>query len=91
MDPQNPDWYIAQFKELVCHAGYNINNPLTIGHFTNGLPQELYEKIYRFDNPTMFKEWRTAVLRRQGQWFHMEACQDLDKFKNTPPHPAFGN
>ena len=34
MDPQNINGYIAQFEELICHTGYNINNPLTIGHFT---------------------------------------------------------
>ena len=38
MDLQDPDRYIVKFEELVRHAGYNINDPLTIGHYTKGLP-----------------------------------------------------
>ena len=73
MDPTDPDGYITKFKELVHHAHFNINNPLTIGHFTKGLPRGLYETIYQHDSPTTFEQWREATLRRQGQWFHMEA------------------
>ena len=73
MDPQNPDNYISKFEELVRHAHLNINDPLTIGHFTKGLPQGLYETTYQFDSLITFEQWREATLRRQGQWFHMEA------------------
>ena len=62
MDPQDPDGYITKFKELVCHAGYNINDPLTIRHYTKGLPHGLYETIYQFDNPQTFEQWREATL-----------------------------
>ena len=89
MDPQDPDGYIAKFEELVQHVGYNINDPLTIRHYTIGLPQGLYETIYQFDNPQMFEAWREATLRRQSQWFHMEARWNLDKFQNTSKRPNF--
>ena len=91
MDPQNPDGYIAQFKELTHHAGYNINDPLTLGLFTKGLPHQIYQKIYQFDSPTTFEQWREAVLKRQEHWFHMEAQKNLDKFKSNPAHPSFGH
>ena len=89
MDPQDPDRYIAKFEELVQHAGYNINDPLTIGHYTKGLPRGLYETIYQFDNPQTFEAWREATLRRQSQWFHMEARRNLDKFQNPSKRPNF--
>ena len=41
MNPEDPDGYIAKFEEMVRHAGYNINDPLTIGHYTKGLPTGL--------------------------------------------------
>ena len=37
MDPSNPDGYIAKFEELVHHANFNINDPLTIGHYTKDI------------------------------------------------------
>ena len=89
MDPQDPDSYIAKFEELVRHTNFNINDPLTIGHFTKGLPRGLYKTIYQHDGPTTFEQWRTVTLQRQGQWFHMEARQNLDKFQNTSRHPQF--
>ena len=45
MDPEDPDGYIAKFEVMVRHAGYNINDPLTIGHYTKGLPIGLYETV----------------------------------------------
>ena len=89
MDPQDPDRYISKFEELVCHAGYNINDPLTIGHYTKGLPWGLYETIYQFDNPRTFEAWRAATLNRQSQWYHMEAQRNLDKFQNSLHKPTF--
>ena len=89
MDPQDPNSYIAKFEELVHHANFNINDPHTIRHFTKGLPRGLYKTIYQHDGPTTFEQWRAATLRRQGQWFHMEARQNLDKFQNTPCRPQF--
>ena len=84
MNPEDPDGYIAKFEEMVHHTGYNINDPLTIGHYTKGLPTGLYETIYQFDNPQTFEAWREATLRRQSQWFHMQVRKNLDKFQNSP-------
>ena len=62
MDPQDPNGYITKFKELIRHTNFNINDPLTIRHYTKGLLQGLYKIIYQFDGPTMFEQWREATL-----------------------------
>ena len=90
MQGQDLDEYTAKFEELVRHAQYDINGPQTIDMFTRGLPATLYETIFQHDNPRTFEQWRTAVLKRQGLWFHMNARGNLDKFKSTPSQSAGG-
>ena len=80
MQGQDLDGYIAHFEELVRHAKYDINGPQTIDMFTRGLPTALYETIYQHDQPETFEQWRRAVLRRQGHWYHLNARKNLDKF-----------
>ena len=90
MQGQDLDEYIAKFEELVRQAQYDINGPQTIDMFTRGLPITLYETIFQHNSPRMFEQWRTAVLKRQGLWFHMNARRNLDKFKSTPSQKAGG-
>ena len=56
MQGQDLDKYITKFEELVRRAQYNINGPQTINMFTRGLPTTLYETIFQYDNPRMFKQ-----------------------------------
>src|SRR6202020_2499327 len=51
----------------------------------------LYETIYQFDNPQTFEAWREATLRRQSQWFHMQARKNLDKFQSPPRRSNTGH
>ena len=90
MQGQDLNGYIAKFEELVQHAQYNINGLQTINMFTRGLPITHYETIFQHDNPRTFEQWRTAALKRQGLWFHMNARRNLDKFKLTPSWKAGG-
>ena len=90
MQGQDLDEYIAKFEELIRHAQYDINGPQTIDMFTRGLPITLYETVFQHDNPRTFEQWRTAALKRQGLWFHMNARHNLDKFKSTPSQKAGG-
>ena len=95
MQGQDLNGYIAHFEELVQHAEYDINGPQTIDMFTRGLLTSLYETIYQHDQPETFEQWRRAVLRRQGHWYHLNARKNLDKFKTssqprtTGPRPFF--
>ena len=45
------DAYVANFEQLAQKAGYRLNTPQTIDLFTDGLPKDLYEKVYQFDEP----------------------------------------
>ena len=90
MQGQDLNKYIAKFEELIQHAQYDINSPQTIDMFTRRLPTTLYEIISQHDNPRTFEQWRTAVLKRQRLWFHMNARCNLDKFKSTPSQKTGG-
>ena len=76
------DDYIAQFEQLVRHAGYNINAEQTLKYFTKGLPRALYETMYQHDDPRNYEEWRESALKRQQKWIHMQTVRgNLDAFK----------
>ena len=90
MEGQELNEYIAKFDELVRHAQYDINGPQTIDMFTRGLPITLYKTIFQHNNPRMFEQWRTAALKKQGLWVHINARRNLDKFKSTPSQKAGG-
>ena len=65
------DAYVTTFKQLARKAGYPLDLDLTLDFFTNGLPRELYEKVYQFDMPCNYEEWKRATMRRQEQYIHM--------------------
>ena len=90
MQGQELNEYIAMFEELIRHAQYDINSPQTIDMFTRGLPITLYKTIFQHDNPRTFEQWRTAALKKQGLWVHINARRNLDKFKSTPSQKAGG-
>jgi hypothetical protein len=39
------DKLITEFEQLVCHAGYDINQDLVLRIFTSALPNTMYEYI----------------------------------------------
>ena len=45
------DVYVTTFEQLARKAGYLLDSDLTLDFFTDGLPRELYEKVYQFDMP----------------------------------------
>ena len=79
------DAYVANFEQLARKAGYRLDTLQTIDIFTDGLPQELYAKVYQFDEPRNYKEWKNATIRRQEQYIHMKAKLDLHHPKNQLP------
>src|SRR5258708_31406477 len=76
------DAYITNFEQLAQKAGYQLDTPQTINLFTDGLPQELYEKVYHFNKPCNYEEWKNATMHRQEQYIHMKAKLDLHHPKN---------
>ena len=71
----NVDEYIATFKLLIWHAGYEYSMPQTIDKFTEGIPYALMEKCMEFDKPTTYKEWRTSLEKRVQLQVYMEPCR----------------
>ena len=57
------DAYVANFEQLTRKAGYHLDTPQTIDIFTDGLPQELYAKVYQFDKLRNYEEWKNATIR----------------------------
>ena len=55
--------YVTTFEQLARKAGYPLDSDLTLDFFTNGLPCELYEKVYQFDMPRNYEEWKRATMR----------------------------
>ena len=56
------DTYLANFEQLAQKAGYRLDTPQTINIFTDGLLQELYAKVYQFDKPRNYEEWKNAMI-----------------------------
>ena len=56
------DAYVANFEQLAQKAGYRLDTPQTIDIFTDGLPQELYAKVYQFNKPRNYEEWKNATI-----------------------------
>ena len=66
------DAYVTTFEQLARKAGYPLDSDLTLDFFTDGLPRELYEKVYQFDMPRDYEEWKRATMHRQEQYIHMK-------------------
>src|SRR5258708_29647867 len=67
------DAYMTTFEQLMWKAGYLLDASLTLDFFTNRLPHKLYEKVYQFDQPCNYDDWKAAVLWRQEQYIHMRS------------------
>jgi hypothetical protein len=89
------DKLITEFEQLVCHAGYDINQDLVLRIFTSALPNSMYEYILRtLPQPATYEQWRTAAIDQQKVYVHMRNRADRFKTKKLPPITTwrpFGN
>jgi hypothetical protein len=80
------DKLITEFEQLVCHAGYHINQDLVLRIFTRALPNAMYEYILRnIPQPATYKQWRAAAIDQQRVYIHMKNRADRFKTKGRPP------
>ena len=79
------DAYVTTFKQLARKAGYPLDLDLTLDFFTNGLPCELYEKVYQFNMPRNYKEWKRATMHCQEQYIHMRGRMNQHR-GSAPTH-----
>jgi hypothetical protein len=81
------DGLITEFKQLVCHTGYNINQELVLHIFTSVLPDAMYTHILQGVKPRNYKEWQHTAIEQQKIYTHMK--NRTDRFKTQPrPPPA---
>jgi hypothetical protein len=84
LEREDLDALITEFEQLVCHAGYDINQELVLRVFTSALPDAMYAHIMRGPKPQNYKDWRHAAIEQQKLYTHMK--NRADRFK-TKPHP----
>jgi hypothetical protein len=79
------DKLITEFEQLVCHAGYDINQDLVLRIFTSALPNTMYEYILCTLHPVTYEQWRVAAIDQQRIYVHMRNRADRFKTKVKPP------
>jgi hypothetical protein len=80
------DKLITEFEQLVCHAGYNVNQDLVLCIFTSTLPNAMYEYIVHTIPPnTTYEQWRAAAIDQQKIYVHMRNRANRFKTKMKPP------
>jgi Ty3 transposon capsid-like protein len=57
------DQYIADFEELVRHAGYTIGSEETISFFLNGLTPSILDSIITFPFPKNYNEYKAKAIQ----------------------------
>jgi hypothetical protein len=66
------DGLIMRFEQLVCHANYDINQPLVLCIFTDALPHTMYEYIFKNIQPRDYEGWQEASIQQQKVFVHMK-------------------
>jgi hypothetical protein len=86
LDKGDLDKLITEFEQLVCHAGYDINQDLVLCIFTSTLPNTMYKYILRtLPQPATYEQWRSAAIDQQKVYVHMRNRADRFKTKKLPP------
>jgi hypothetical protein len=79
------DALITEFKQLVRHVGYDINQELVLCVFTSALPDAMYAHIMRGPKPQNYEDWRHAAIEQQKLYTHMKNRTDRFKTRPCPP------
>jgi hypothetical protein len=67
------DGLITRFEQLVCHANYNVNQPLVLQIFTDALPHTMYKYIFKNVQPRDYEGWWEASIQQQKVFVHMKS------------------
>jgi hypothetical protein len=67
------DGLITKFKTLVCHANYNVNQPLVLRIFTDALPHVMYKFIFNNIQLRDYEGWCEAAIQQQKMFIHMKS------------------
>jgi hypothetical protein len=74
MRGNNLDTYIVTFKHLTNQDNYQLNNTMTIHHFTKGLERGLQNAImYCKQLPATFEQWVEATQQEREKHIYRQA------------------
>jgi hypothetical protein len=62
-----------RFEQLVCHANYDINQPLVLRIFTDALPHAMYKYVFKNVQPRDYEGWQEASIQQQKVFIHMKS------------------
>jgi hypothetical protein len=80
------DKLITEYEQLVCHAGYDVNQDLVLRIFTSALPNSMYEYIVHTLPPNAtYEQWRAAAIEQQQIYVHMKNRADRFRTKARSP------
>ena len=68
MKGEDIDSYIAQFQNLAAKAHYNLDDPITLNMFQDGLPNALVINAVRFQHPINWEQWKDAARLQQAEY-----------------------
>ena len=86
MEGSDLDAYISKFEQTVRHAGLNLDDPLVLDKFTDGLPTKMYEDMYTHKQPRTYEQWRHEAINQQKAFVHLKAR--LNSWRTTPTPAA---
>jgi hypothetical protein len=83
------DQYIADFKELVRHAGYTIGSEETISFFLNGLTPSILDAIIAPPFPENYNQYKAKAVQHTKARQMVEAIRARRGIPNNRPQNTF--
>ena len=83
------DQYIADFEELVHHAGYTIGSEETISFFLNGLTPSILDAIIAPPFPENYNQYKAKAIQHTKARQMVEAIRARRGIPNNCPQNTF--
>jgi len=77
------DKYIAGFERLAHRTGVDLDDPLNMRTFVQGLPGPLVETVLCLEDPQNYVQWREAAQRHQRTWLKIQSYKG--NYRSTQP------
>jgi Retrotransposon gag protein len=83
------DQYIADFEELIRHAGYTIGSEETISFFLNGLTTSVLDAIIAPPFPENYNQYKAKAIQHTKARQMVEAIRARQGIPNNRPQNTF--
>jgi Retrotransposon gag protein/Zinc knuckle len=89
MKDRNVDHYIARFQQLAHRGGHNLDQPLVMTKFAQGLLTHLSDSCFKMHDPDTFEEWTQSAQWNYCIWMKkQEAKGNLTAIQNWSERPG---